>query len=157
MTGRVSAMCVWLVTLLGVGLSLAVTMASARESDIARAEKEFELRQMARGMFGQAQERAENAVSESSAGEQLRERVSAAFAECLAEADALMEAGILDEARRVLDSCPVLLAELSSGNADLIAKLRDDFLAEEIEELRGTMDDEQLALLESAIRDIVLP
>lgn len=46
------------------------------------------------------------------------------------------------------------MAELSTGNDDLIAKLRDDFIAEEIDELRGVMDDEQLALLKSAVREV---
>lgn len=139
---------------------------AANEEDVARAEREFELREKARGLYDRADERAKDAVRESSAGEELREKVMAAFDECMAEGKALIEAGknrkrslderrvLLAQGQRVLLSCLDRMAELSSGNDDLIAKLRDDFIAEEIERLRGVMDDEELALLESAVRDI---
>ena len=154
-----------LVILIGVCLAPAVTMA-ANEGDVARAEKEFELREKARGLFDQTDKRAKDAVRESSAGKELREKVMAAFDECMAEGKALTEAGkdrrrslderqvLLAQGQRVLLSCPDRMAELSSGNDDLIAKLRDDFIAEEIEQLRGVVDDEELALLESAVWEI---
>ena len=154
-----------LVILIGICLSPAATIA-ANQEDVARAEREFELREAARELFDRADKRAKDAVSESSAGKELREKVSAAFDECLAEGNALTQAGgdrkrslderrsLLVQGRRLLLSCPDLLSELSSGNADLIAKLRDDFIAEEIERLRGVVDDQYLALIETAVQDI---
>lgn len=65
---------------------------AANESDIARAVREFELREKARGLFDRPDKRAKDAVRESSAGKELREKVMAALDECTAESKALTEA-----------------------------------------------------------------
>lgn len=154
-----------LVILVGVCLSPAGAIA-ADEEDVARAEREFELREKARGLYDRAEKRAKEAVRKSSAGEELRKKVMAALAECMAESEALEKAAedrkrpgnerraLLDRSQRVLLSCPDRMGEASSGNDHLIAKLRDDFIAEEIERLSSVMDDEELALLESAVQSV---
>lgn len=96
-------------------------------------------------------------------------RIKKAFVDCIAEGAALTEAGedrkkslderqaLLAQGRRVLLSCSDRTAKLLSANDDLIAKLRDEFIAEKIDRLRVDMDDEELALLESAVRAIARP
>ena len=148
-------------------LALATIAGDAGEKDdIARAEKEFERREMAQALFDRASKRAKDAVVASSAGEDLRKKVMAVFDECMAEGKALSKVAddrkkpleerqaLLANAQRVLLSCPDRMAQLASGNDDLIAKLRDEFIEEEIEERRGVMDEEELALLEAAVRRI---
>lgn len=127
------------------------------------------MRKTARALFDRADNRAKEAVRSSSAGEDLRERVKKALDDCIAEGAALTEAArdrrksldqrraLLAQSERVLLSCPDRVAKLSSANDDLIAKLRQDFIAEEMNRLRDGMDDVQLALLESAIREIARP
>ena len=123
---------------------------------------------MARDMFDRAQTRAKAAVSESSAGQQLRDEITKAMDECIATGSALTEAAkdrrksldqrqaLLAESRAVLLSCPDTMLEMSSGNDDLIAKLRDQFIAEELEGLRNALEENEHALLESAVREYTI-
>ena len=148
---------------------VAGTATAAQNEDIARAEREYELRKTARALFDRADNRAKEAVRGSSAGEDLREKVKKTFEDCIAEGNALTEAGkdrktplderqaLLAQAQHVLLSCADRVAKVSSANDDLIAKLREEFIAEEVELLRDDMDDEDLALLESAVRQVARP
>ena len=138
---------------------------AASDEDIARAEREFELCEIARDVFERAENRARDAVLASSAGSKLRDDVAKALDECMAAASELTEAAkdrrksfderraLLAESRRTLLSCPDLVSEMSTRNDDLIAKLRDQFIAEELESLHAALEEKDYAILESAVRE----
>ena len=60
---------------------------------------------------------------------------------------------MLAESRRIMLSCLDLGPEMSSRNDDLIAKLRDQFIAEELESWRAALEESEHAMLESAVRE----
>ena len=158
-TVRVAASMVvaWALCLVGA------TALATSDSDVARAEREIALREMARGIFERAEARAKDAVRASSAHKKLVKDVREAFDECNAVASEITEAGRdrrksigerqawLAEGVKTRESCMDLIVEMSRRNDGLIAELRDQFIAEELDALRTDLEESEFTTLESAV------
>lgn len=82
---------------------------AASDSDVARAEREFALREVARDIFERAETRAKDAVRASSAHKKLVKDVRETLDECDAAASETIEAG--KDRRRSVGERRILLAE----------------------------------------------
>lgn len=147
--------------------SVSTSVAADPKKDAARIERKFEIRKLARDIFDRASTRAEKAAEASPTIQANNDAMMARLSECnaLAEdamtkadevADSLTKRDLLRQARVILDiedpnSC-IRLAIDANPNGEIIDELRDEFIAEEIDRLRDTLDKRKRKELEAEIR-----
>ena len=135
-----------------VGLHIPSASAIAgNDDDIARVERKAELRKLAREIYDRANKRAKDAVLKSSVGKKFRAEVMKAFNDCISTAKTMMKASeqhgisnyrrrtLLNRAESILMSCPNKI-KMPPEIKSLIAELRGEFIAEELERLQNKLD-----------------
>lgn len=142
-----------------LGLFLPVFPAiTGSDDDIARVERKAEIRKLARDIYDRAYERARNAVGNSPTGKKNNKIMLGDIQKCTAESykhiDAI-RAGIMsaDEAKRLLIEC-TNSAINKNPNSELISELRDEFIGEELERLRKTLEKSKQKSLKEEIRKL---
>lgn len=132
--------------------TLGRTSWAAEQSDIERAERIQAVRDLARTIFERSHERAKNAVNQTAAGKENNQRVEDLSLACLEAATTRLQ--MHNEARMrgeavgrfdydsnlaVSEEC-IRGARDSNPNAEVIAELRAEFIEEELEALRESME-----------------
>lgn len=138
---------------------------ATEQSDIERAERIQAIHDLARTIFERSHERATNAVNQTAAGKENNQRVKDLNLACL-EADTTRldmhnKARMRGEAvgRLDLDSNWAITkecmqdAENSNPNAEIIAYLRAEFIEEELETLRDSMERAVIEELRDAVQE----
>lgn len=148
---------------------VSIPVAAGPKEDAARIERKFEIRKLAREIFDRASTRAKEAARASPTIQANNDAMIARLNECHALAnDAITKAdklahslakkNLLRQARAILDienanSC-IRLALDANPNAGIIDELRDEFIAEEIDQLHDTLDKPKRKALEAEIREL---
>lgn len=158
---RGAALGVWLFTAVAAPTGLA-----AEQSDIQRAEQKLAIREMARRIVEGAVERATDAVHHTAVGKENNEQQSRRITGCLdghlnllrAQTDAVKARTLRPEEADALEGFDDLTdcieaAKNANPNAEIIADLRDDFIEEELQALRESMDEAALDEVREEVKE----
>ncbi len=158
---------------LAIAVSIAVFSPSfsaiaGNKEDAARIERKFEIRKLAREIYKKADKRATEAAKQSPTYQENNKKTVKAIQKCHVQANVLIKAlespsltslrfrelsSKVEEILNGPDGC-TFKAIKRNPNAQIIRELRDEFIDEELERLRGTLENMKRKELESEIRKL---
>ena len=158
-----------LLSVLALYLGLAPALVSANtEDDVARIERKFEIRKIAQEIWERADERTKKAAKQSKTIQENNERMIKQLDECMKISNqtldelektppSLLKDKLLKKSNWALSQEPdgcMGKAFSENPNSEIINEVRDEFIEEELEALRDTLEDQKWKELESKIREL---